>query len=293
MTSAVDITITQYLKSNTVKSNIENLLKDRASQFITSIISLVNNTESLQDVEKKSLLNACLKAAALNLPIDQNLGFAYIIPYKHDGVAYAQFQMGYKGFIQLAMRTNQYRTIDVIPVYEGDTDETIKARLTSILKPTPPSTKVVGYVAYFLLLNGFEKYLHMTREELNAHGVKFSANYRKYNSGLWKDEFDAMARKTVLKLLISKYGPMSSEMMQAHEADQAVLADKTRYVDNKKQAAEDLAREKEDVRIMNHINNATTIEDLKLCEQAVKDSNDAQIAEAYVNKEKELEGKNG
>ena len=155
------LTIKKYIENENVKSRIEDLLKDRAPQFIVSLTAMVNNSEKLAECEPNSLITSALTATALNLPINQNLGFAWIIPYKDNktGVTYAQFQMGYKGFVQLAMRSGEFKKLDVAPVYEGDTDETVVTRINSIITPEPPREKITGYVAYMKLVNGFEKTL--------------------------------------------------------------------------------------------------------------------------------------
>lgn len=146
-------------------------------------------------------------AASLDLPINQNLGFAYIIPYGNE----AQFQMGYKGYIQLAMRTGQYQTINAAEVYEG---EIVKQnRFTGEYEfGEKTSDKIVGYIAYFKLVNGFEKYLYMSIEEMQAHAKKFSKNYKGGTDKWGITDFHSMAIKTVLKRLISKYGILSIEM---------------------------------------------------------------------------------
>ena len=146
-------------------------------------------------------------AASLDLPINQNLGFAYIIPYKDE----AQFQMGYKGYIQLAMRTGQYQTINAAEVYEG---EIVKQnRFTGEYEfGEKTSDKIIGYIAYFKLVNGFEKYLYMSIEEMQAHAKKFSKNYKGGTDKWGLTDFHSMAIKTVLKRLISKYGILSIEM---------------------------------------------------------------------------------
>ena len=143
-----DLTITQYVNQDSVANNIQQVLKDRTPQFITSIVSLVNSNEKLKACDKKSVLGACLVAASLDLPINQNLGFAFIIPYKDQ----AQFQMGYKGYIQLAMRSGQFKTINVTDVKEGE----IKGnnRLSGeiefewIAESEREKVKTVGFVAY-------------------------------------------------------------------------------------------------------------------------------------------------
>lgn len=232
----VAVTIAAALNSETVKKKFFEVLGKKANGFISSLVSLTNSTPALKEADPKTMLTAAMTAATLDLPINPNLGFAYIVPYRNRGVQQAQFQMGFKGYIQLAMRTGQYKTMNVSEVYEGEI-ESIDTFTGDIVRGERQSDKVVGYVAYFRLVNGFEKYLYMTKEEVEAHGKKYSQAYRSGKDCLWRSNFDAMAKKTVLKLLISKYGIMSIEMRgmeKALQADQAVIGknDEYEYVDN-------------------------------------------------------------
>lgn len=224
------------LNNETVKKKFFEVLGKKANGFISSLVGLTNSTPALKEADPKTMLTAAMTAATLDLPINPNLGFAYIVPYRNRGVQQAQFQMGFKGYIQLAMRTGQYKTMNVSEVYEGEI-ERIDTFTGDIVRGERQSDKVVGYVAYFRLVNGFEKYLYMTKEEVEAHGKKYSQAYRSGKDCLWRSNFDAMAKKTVLKLLISKYGIMSIEMRgmeKALQADQAVIGknDEYEYVDN-------------------------------------------------------------
>lgn len=232
----VAVTIAAALNSETVKKKFFEVLGKKANGFISSLVSLTNSTPALKEADPKTMLTAAMTAATLDLPINPNLGFAYIVPYRNRGVQQAQFQMGFKGYIQLAMRTGQYKTMNVSEVYEGEI-ESIDTFTGDIVRGERQSDKVVGYVAYFRLVNGFEKYLYMTKEEVEAHGKKYSQAYRSGKDCLWQSNFDAMAKKTVLKLLISKFGIMSIEMRgmeKALQADQAVIGknDEYEYVDN-------------------------------------------------------------
>lgn len=210
-----------------VKKRFEDILGKKAPGFISSVIN-VAKSPSLADAEPNSIMASAVVAATLDLPIDPNLGFAYIVPYndKKQGKI-AQFQMGYKGFIQLAMRSGQYKTINAAPVFENDLKKINRLTGEIEFNDNPePSTKIVGYVGYFRLINGFEKALYMTREELEIHGKKYSQSYKSnkdwvVKQSLWTTDFDSMATKTVLKLLLSKYGSMSIEMQTAIKSDQA------------------------------------------------------------------------
>lgn len=210
-----------FFQREDVVQKFQELLGKRASSFLTSVLSVVSQNSLLANADPKTVYMAALTSATLDLPINQNLGFAYIVPYKGQ----AQFQMGYKGFIQLALRSWQFLTISATPVYEGQLIEENpltgyvfdwKAKKTDI---------VIGYASYFKLLNWFEKTLYMTRAEIEKHANNYSAQFRKSQSGLWKDKFDEMATKTVIKLLLSKFAPLSVEMQKAVIADQGVLQD--------------------------------------------------------------------
>ena len=192
------------LKSADVRSRFQEILGTNAQAFLASVLSAVYQDDNLQQCDPQSILFAAMKAAILNLPIESNIGQAYIIPYKGK----ATFQIGYKGIIQLAHRTKEYEIINVTPVYEG---EQIKEdRLTGliILNGNRKSDKIIGYCGYFRLLGGFQKYLYMTEAELDAHGKRYSPSYNSDRS-LWKKDPVNMKKKTVLKLLLSKYGPLT------------------------------------------------------------------------------------
>jgi recombination protein RecT len=152
----------------------------------------------------------------MDLPIDKNLGFAYIVPYKGQPT----FQMGYKGYIQLAMRTGQYKTINACEVYEGEIKSINRFTGEIEFNEGRTSNTVVGYLAYFKLINGFEKYHYQTLEEIQRHAQKYSQGYGKSWSK-WTTDFGPMALKTVLKQLLSKYGILSIDMQMGLQADQA------------------------------------------------------------------------
>lgn len=203
------------LDADSVKKQFQEVLKENAGAFVASIIDLYNTDTYLQMCQPKEVVMEALKAASLKLPINKQLGFAYIVPYKAQGRYVPTFQLGYKGYIQLAMRTGAYKYINADVVYEG---ELIKYdKLTGEIEIDPScrvSDKKVGYFAFLETLNGFRKTLYMTIEEVEAHAKKYSKSYGGKNSP-WTTDFDAMALKTVLRLLLSKYGIMSIEMQQA------------------------------------------------------------------------------
>jgi len=281
--------ITDFISQKSVYRNIESVLKERTPQFITSLVSLTNSNLALKEADKKSVLGACLTAAALNLPISPSLGFAYIIPYKDKklGITVAQFQMGYKGFIQLAMNSGKFKTLHVSDVKEGEIKhiDRLSGQIDfEWIEKDRDKLKPVGYVAYMKLINGFEKSFYMTVEELKAHGVRFSQTMKK-GYGLWVDDFDVMAKKTVIKLLLSKYAPMTTDMAKAQEYDQAVIMDDgIKYLDNKPVNPEDEARDKENKRILDFIKKAKDKQELSKAEEAVGGTEDKEVLKAFNTK---------
>lgn len=277
------------MQSEAIKSNIQTTLGQKTPQFIASVASLVANNPKLKECDQNTILSACLIAASLDLPINQNLGFAYIIPYNMQ----AQFQIGYKGFIQLAMRSGQFKTINVSDVREGEIESI--DRLTGSIKfnwsvDNRDSKKVVGFVGYMELINGFTKQLYMSNEEISKHGIKYSKTY-KQGFGLWKNDFNAMAQKTVIKLLLSKYAPMTVEMQTAALADQAVIdGEKYEYIDNEPVQPQEQAQQKEIDRIIKHITESKTLGELQQCEDALA-GYDLELVELYNAKKAELGAK--
>ena len=245
-----NLAVQKYIRADAVNQRINDLLGKRAPQFITSLSTAINENEKLANCSPQSVLNAALTAASMDLPINQNLGFAYLIPYKVQGKDVCQFQMGYKGFIQLAQRSGFYKTINASEVKEGEIANF--DRLSGEIEfkwiesqVEREKAKTSGFVAYFRLLNGFEKSLYMTVEELEAHAKKYSKNFAKYKSGLWSDDFDSMAKKTVLKLLISKFGPLNTQLQKAIQEDQMVDGE---YEDNPQRKPELTDEQKENIK---------------------------------------------
>jgi recombination protein RecT len=219
------------LQSDQVKKKFEEVLGTKSKSFVTSVLSAVSSNPALAKADGNSVYMAAMMAAALDLPVNQNLGYAYIVPYGDK----AQFQIGVKGLTQLAMRSNQFKTISTSAVYEGQLAMNDPLKGHTFNWHTKKSEKVVGYVAYFQLLNGFEKTIYMTVEDIKKHASKYSKTFNSAH-GVWQSDFGAMAEKTVLKRLLSKYAPMSIEMQRAEIADQGVIKDvetlDVDYVDN-------------------------------------------------------------
>lgn len=290
------LSVQQYVRADAVQQRISSLLDKRAPQFTTSLVTAVNENAKLAECDPQSVVNAALTAASMDLPINQNLGFAYLIPYKtkvkkvtKDGKTVfveqdvCQFQMGYKGFIQLAQRSGYYKTINAEEVKEG---EIVKVdRLSGEIEfnwieddEKREKAKTVGYVAYFKLLGGFEKTLYWSAEKCQAHAKKYSKNYAKYGSGLWKDDFDSMAKKTVLKLLISKYGPLNTQLQEAIIKDQTIDGE---YEDNPSRKPDLDDEEKEEIK-----DEATNIADAleaEVVEEKPKETLQEKIARGFGN----------
>jgi recombination protein RecT len=214
-------TVAQYLNADNTKKYLESVLKERAGQFITSLVSLSNLTPGIAKCEPKTLMYCGLKAASLNLPLDNNLGFAYAVPYGDK----AQFQLGYKGYIQLAQNTGKYRMINVLEVKAGELKkwdpfaETLELQVIEDVEKREIAP-AIGYAGMFELLNGFKKVVYWPRSKVEKHGRRFSKTFA---NGPWKTDFDQMAKKTVIKDLISKWGPMDTNLREAIKFDNAVI----------------------------------------------------------------------
>lgn len=239
------MTVKALFAKDEVKTKFQEMMGKRAAAFITSVLQITSQNEMLSTADPVSIYQSAAVAATLDLPLNNNLGFAYIVPYnskQKDGTwkVVAQFQIGSKGFKQLALRSGQFITINDTDVREGELKH--YNRLTGEIEfewiqdvKVRLSKPIIGYASYFKLLNGFEKTFYMTVDELKDHGLKFSQTFKK-GFGLWKDDFDGMARKTVIKLNLSKNAPLSVDMQKAVVADQAVVNDAetedVEYIDN-------------------------------------------------------------
>ena len=209
------------LAAQSVQEQFKAVLAENAGAFVASIIDLYNTDRTLQLCDPKNVVMEALKAASLKLPINKQLGFAWIVPYRdgRTGQYIPTFQLGYKGYIQLCMRTGAYRYINADVVYEGELVKNDK--LTGEIEIDPSqrtSDKKVGYFAFIETLNGFRKTLYMSIDEITKHAQQYSKSYSSKNS-VWASDFDAMALKTCLRLLLSKYGIMSVEMQRAYIED--------------------------------------------------------------------------
>ena len=200
------------------KALLADSLKENSGAFAASVIDLYGSDSYLQQCEPGKVFQEALKAVSLKLPINKQLGFAYIIPRRTKGVWTPVFQLGYKGLIQLCMRTGAYRHINAGAVYEGELVKQDKLTGEVDLSGEATSDKVVGYFAFIETLNGFRKTIYWSKEKLVAHAARYSDSYRN-GASIWRDNFEEMAVKTVLRYLLSHWGIMSVEMETAMTAD--------------------------------------------------------------------------
>lgn len=216
-------TLAVLLQRPEYATRFREVLGERAPQFISSVISVAR---SLGDVEPRSVIGAAMTAAALDLPVDKNLGFSWIVPYKKGDQKFGQFQMGYKGYIQLALRTGQYERMNGRPVtagafqgYDAVGEPIIDWSKIEDGKP------ITGYVFAFKLVNGFTKIAYWTRERVEQHAKRYSQSFRGGYDSPWKTHFDEMCLKTVLSNELRKWGIMSIQMQRAFAADQTIKVD--------------------------------------------------------------------
>jgi recombination protein RecT len=264
--------VSTFLNSDAIKNKFIEILGSKGQGFIASVLAACNQNEQLKKATSESIYSAALMAATLDLPVNPNLGFAFLIPYsknvgRPNETVECQFQISAKGFKQLAQRSGQYLRISDAIVYEGQ-----------LISQDPlqgftfdwniKSDKVIGYVSYFKLINGFEATLYMSKEKVEAHALKYSQTYKSKTqwikeSSKWTTDFDAMALKTVTKLNLSKNGPLSIEMQKAILSDQSILNEngEPKYTDNIEEVVI-IDKEKERIELM--IKDCETLEDLDL-----------------------------
>lgn len=222
--SAQNLGLKSLLNTPTMQKKFEQVLSKKAPQFMASILNLYNGDPGIQTAEPMSIISSAMVAASLDLPVDKNLGYAWIVPFydSKKGAKAAQFQLGYKGYIQLALRTGQYKNINVSPIYEGELKKW--NRITEELDldlDGKSSDKVIGYCGYFKLTNGFEKTVYWTKDEIEAHRIKHNKmKDKKALNNVWKSDYDAMAMKTVVRNMLSKWGILSIEMQTAVNEDE-------------------------------------------------------------------------
>lgn len=221
MTEIAKKSIGNFLNFPQTQKFLEDNLSEKRGEFVSNLLALCEADSNLQECDPKTLMMCAMNATSLNLPLNKNLGYAYIIPYK--GVP--QFQIGYKGLIQLAIRTGAYETINACEVREG---EVARNKITGAIKfnGEKPENKVIGYLAYLKLNTGFTASLYMSEDQIEKHALKYSKSYgydvkNKKQSSKWSDPEarPKMALKTVLKGLLGTYGVMTTDMITAMQTD--------------------------------------------------------------------------
>ena len=252
--------ITSYLNSQSMQGYLSDVIGNNKEKFVTNLVSVTNQNKTLQECTNMSLVSGALVATTLKLSLNSAFGYAYLVPFKNKAltkekgyeVKEAQFQIGYKGYIQLALRTGEYSRLNAVPIYKsqfmGWNALTEDLQLNSF--DDFDNDEIIGYVAFFRLKNGFEKTMFWSYDKMLNHADTYSqafnksiavkiknnqinqADMWKYSS-FWYKDFDGMALKTMLRQLLSKYGIMSEEMEKAYEYDQSVIVDSSpKYVDN-------------------------------------------------------------
>lgn len=270
-------TFSAFLAQDAIKKKINEMVGgEKGQQFITSIISAVSTNPQLAECDNSSIVSAALLGQALNLSPSPQLGQYYMVPFNDSkrGCKVAQFQIGYKGYIQLAIRSGQYKKLNVLAIKEGELkkydplNEELEVQLIENEEEREKAT-TIGYYAMFEYLNGFRKTIYWSKEKMEAHALKYSMGYRaKKGYTFWEKDFDGMAYKTMLRQLISKWGIMSVDltMQKALESDMAVINDNGTYdyVDNNSNVEDEpipVETVESENTIDNNIENTTTEDD--------------------------------
>ena len=261
-------TFSAFLATDAMKKKINEMVGGKdGQQFVTAIISAVSTNPQLAECENSSIVSAALLGQALKLSPSPQLGQYYIVPFNNSdkGCKVAQFQLGYKGYIQLAIRSGQYKKINVLAIKEGELieydplNEEIKVNLIDD-EELREQAETIGYYAMFEYMNGFRKTIYWTKQKMEAHALKYSKGYKaKKGYTFWEKDFDGMAYKTMLRQLISKWGIMSVDMQTAMEKDMAVIKENGdyEYIDNNSNEIDVVSNEKsneEKVEIQENVN---------------------------------------
>lgn len=236
-----------FMTSNAIVTKVNQIIGDEKSgkRFVSSIISAVSNNPQLSECENNSILSAALLGESLNLSPSPQLGQFYMVPFKDkERGMLATFQLGYKGYYQLALRSGYYKKLNVVEIKEGEfiswnpLEEELKVDIIEDDEKRE-KLKTIGYYAFYEYLNGFKKAMYWSKEKMEAHAIKYSPGYKadktkKTSYTFWSKDFDDMAKKTMLRQLISKYGIMSTELQNAYENDMAYIKDdgSKEYLDN-------------------------------------------------------------
>lgn len=236
-------TISNFLTGINVKNRINQMIGEKEGQrFIASIVSAVTTNPALQDCDQLSILNAAFLGESLKLSPSPQLGQYYMVPFKDNarGIKVAQFQLGYKGYIQLAIRSGQYKKLNVLAIKEGELinydplNEEIEVNIIDD-EIQRENAETTGYYAMFEYTNGFRKAMYWSKAKMEAHALNYSQGYKaKKGYTFWEKDFDGMAFKTMLRQLISKWGIMSIDMQEAYTKDMGTIdtAGNVTYVDN-------------------------------------------------------------
>lgn len=231
--------LSAYLTQDAVKNQINNVVGGKDGQkFIASVVSAVQANPQLQECSNSSILSAALLGSSLNLTPSPQLGQYYMVPFNNtkQGIKEAQFQLGYKGYIQLAIRSGYYKKLNVLSIKEGELvkfDPLNEEIIVNLIEDEQQreNAPTIGYYAMFEYTNGFRKALYWSKAKMEAHAEKYSAGYRaKKGFTFWEKDFDAMAYKTMLRQIISKWGIMSIEMQTAIDSDMAVIKEDGSHV---------------------------------------------------------------
>lgn len=266
------------LNAPSVKAKFEEMLGKRAPQFMTSITSVVGNNALLQKADVNSIIMGAATAASMDLPLNSNLGYAALVPFNSKEGCFAQLQIMSKGWTELFLRSGQCQSIINEVVYEGQLVKKNKFTGEYVFdEDAKKSDKIIGFMAYFKLTNGFEKFDYMTIDEVKAHAQKFSQTYRK-GTGIWRDHFEAMGCKTILKRLLTKYAPKSIEMQQMAMFDQAIIKGDINDMENAQAVYAD------------NSNNAQTVDaEAEVIEEGVQEFVNAETGEVVVEQPKQEE----
>lgn len=219
------VSVANFLNGSNTQNFLKETLGEKKAEFVSNLIALTDSDKNLAECDPAQLMKCAMNATALNLPLNKNLGYAYVIAYKTNGVQVPQFQIGYKGLIQLAIRTGQYKFINATEIREGEISHN---KITGEIKfhGDKPENPVVGYMAYIEMVNGFSASLYMSEKQIEEHAMRFSKSYQydkrdQRHTSKWSDPLarPAMAKKTVLKGLLGTYGLMTTEFAKAIDSD--------------------------------------------------------------------------
>jgi len=285
--------ISNFLNNPNVLDKFKNILGEKAQGFISAVLTIVNQSDKLKNADPTSIYTAALLAASLDLPINPNFGFAYIVPYWNGKFKKqeAQFQIGYKGLKQLAIRSGQFKEMIARPVYEGQLNENDSFIGYTFNWSNKTGEKIIGYVSYFELVTGYKSTFYMNAEKIESHAKKYSQTY-KSGFGIWVDDFGKMALKTVVKLhLNSGEAPLSIEMQKVVIADQSVIKNaeelEVEYVDNMPQTIEQRAIEAQRASLLEFIEMAKDLEALDMLDLEI-DRTDEELVLTFETKKETL-----